>query len=180
MQLLVCHEESDEEYPPMVLSGERMPKTQIAGDLNYYRLHAEAFSERHPGKNIHHLGKNSFSVYRSAGHGRVENLLEGLQDLEGVISIGNVVVAADECFEDKAKENKEEGGRFIAVIDVIRFRKRAARRGRLGLAVKSIEDKVAVLLDQARNGIHKIQPDVLVELDQELVVVDQTLTGSLP
>lgn len=79
----------------MFLSGERVPKTQIAGDLNNDSLDTQAFSERHPGKNIHHFGENSFSVYRSASHGRVEDFLEGLQDLEGVVFVGDVVVAAD-------------------------------------------------------------------------------------
>jgi hypothetical protein len=60
-------------------------------------------------------------------------------------------------FKRKAKKHEEECDRFISVVDMIGLAV-SSGFGELSLSVKRIENELAVLVDEAGNGVYKVEP----------------------
>src|SRR4051812_18048060 len=97
----------------------------------------------------------------------MENLLQRTQDLERLLLCRQRLALPglrSERLEGDAEEDEEKGHRLVAVVDISPLGAAACvvRRRQL-LSIKSVKHKIAVLLDQAGDGVHQLQPRVLVE-----------------
>lgn len=150
-----------------------MCNAQISRNLHNHRLHVHALSKHHAIEQIHGLGKDDLLIYGIARNSRTENLLEGEQDFQIARPRYICIVAgpAGQSFECKAEEDEEKGRGLFAIIDLtltamLPVGDWLIRPGLVSLAVEGVKDKVAVFVNQARNGIDEVEPRILVKLSE--------------
>lgn len=81
-----------------------------------------------------------------------------------------------ERLKGESEQNKKECHRFITIVDVVSLAVglsvdqricaywRILRFTSVQLAVKGVKDEIDVFLDQTRNCVKQVQPNILIEL----------------